>query len=249
MNVCTQSSFLELIIAVLNTQQMGRRKTVIGTPYWMAPEVILAEESETGAYDARCDVWSLGIVAIELAEGAPPLVTIPPLRALFMIPKNKPPTLNPKLHKWSSTFEGFVWPLCVLLFLFCVCVCVLRRVWCKVYSRRWWSRRHQIPHPVRVSAAIRCSFVVSSMQHGLCFSREHAIIRGVPCFVLLLDTDQPVWSQSPFSRRFVSRCLVKDFEARPRCMAMLQDEFITSLDREAAKAELQVQPRWTLARD
>ena len=128
---------------------MGRRKTVIGTPYWMAPEVILAEESETGAYDARCDVWSLGIVAIELAEGAPPLVTIPPLRALFMIPKNKPPTLNPKLHKWSSTFEGCVAPCCMTIDRY---PCL---VLCREYPHRWatagWSSRHQIAHSLRVT--------------------------------------------------------------------------------------------------
>lgn len=87
---------------------MGRRKTVIGTPYWMAPEVILCETDEDGSYDVRCDIWSTGIVAIELAEGVPPLVKTPPMQALFQIPKNKPPTLNSKLHKWSKKFQSFV---------------------------------------------------------------------------------------------------------------------------------------------
>ena len=87
---------------------MGRRKTVIGTPYWMAPEVISCEENAAEAYDARCDVWSLGIVSIELAEGEPPLAGTPPLRALMSIPKNKPPTLNTKLNTWTQSFQEFV---------------------------------------------------------------------------------------------------------------------------------------------
>mmetsp|Transcript_22310 Transcript_22310/g.67062 ORF Transcript_22310/g.67062 Transcript_22310/m.67062 type:complete len:2536 (-) Transcript_22310:70-7677(-) len=90
------------------SEHMGRRKTVIGTPYWMAPEVILCETDAVDAYDARCDVWSLGIVGIELAEGAPPLVGTPPLKALLMIPKSKPPTLNPKIAKWSQQFQAFL---------------------------------------------------------------------------------------------------------------------------------------------
>ncbi len=50
--------------------------------YWMAPEVILVETNEDGSYDARCDVWSMAITAIELAEGEPPLTHLPPMRVL-----------------------------------------------------------------------------------------------------------------------------------------------------------------------
>jgi len=61
----------------------------------MAPEVISAEDTDV-AYDSRCDVWSLGITAIEMAEMAPPLYDLHPMRALFMIPKHKQPTLTNK---------------------------------------------------------------------------------------------------------------------------------------------------------
>lgn len=61
-----------------------------GTPYWMAPEVIACEQQLDQSYDSRCDVWSIGITAIELAEGDPPLSDIHPMRALFQIPRNPP---------------------------------------------------------------------------------------------------------------------------------------------------------------
>lgn len=80
------------------TKTLKKRQTVIGSPYWMAPEVITAEDSHT-PYDERADVWSIGITAIEMAECAPPLYDLHPMRALFMIPKNKPPILNKK-GKW-----------------------------------------------------------------------------------------------------------------------------------------------------
>ncbi|BES90901.1 MYSc [Nesidiocoris tenuis] len=73
-----------------------RRNTSVGTPYWMAPEVIACEQQENSWYDTRCDVWSLGITAIELAEGDPPLSNLHPMRALFQIPGNPPPRLQRK---------------------------------------------------------------------------------------------------------------------------------------------------------
>ncbi|XP_065087512.1 myosin-IIIb-like isoform X4 [Ochlerotatus camptorhynchus] len=72
---------------------MARRNTSVGTPYWMAPEVIACEQQLDQSYDSRCDVWSIGITAIELAEGDPPLCELHPMRALFQIPRNPPPRL------------------------------------------------------------------------------------------------------------------------------------------------------------
>ncbi|XP_046334545.1 misshapen-like kinase 1 isoform X2 [Haliotis rufescens] len=86
---------------------IGRRNTFIGTPYWMAPEVIACDENPDATYDNRSDLWSLGITAIEMAEGKPPLCDMHPMRALFLIPRNPPPRLkNPT--KWSSKFHNFV---------------------------------------------------------------------------------------------------------------------------------------------
>ncbi|XP_013130876.1 TRAF2 and NCK-interacting protein kinase isoform X5 [Oreochromis niloticus] len=85
---------------------IGRRNTFIGTPYWMAPEVIACDENPEATYDYRSDLWSLGITALEMAEGAPPLCDMHPMRALFLIPRNPPPKLKSK--KWSKRFLTFV---------------------------------------------------------------------------------------------------------------------------------------------
>mmetsp|Transcript_19750 Transcript_19750/g.27555 ORF Transcript_19750/g.27555 Transcript_19750/m.27555 type:complete len:429 (+) Transcript_19750:147-1433(+) len=81
---------------------MAKRQTVIGTPFWMAPEVI----QEVG-YDVRADIWSLGITAIELAEGKPPYSNIHPMRAIFMIPSRPPPKLT-EPDNWSKDFNDFI---------------------------------------------------------------------------------------------------------------------------------------------
>ncbi|XP_015108987.1 misshapen-like kinase 1 isoform X8 [Diachasma alloeum] len=85
---------------------IGRRNTFIGTPYWMAPEVIACDENPDATYDNRSDLWSLGITALEMAESQPPLCDLHPMRALFLIPRNTPPRLKSK--KWAKKFQGFI---------------------------------------------------------------------------------------------------------------------------------------------
>jgi serine/threonine protein kinase len=85
---------------------IGRRNTFIGTPYWMAPEVIACEHNSEATYDNRSDLWSLGITALEMAESQPPLCDMHPMRALFLIPRNPPPRLKSK--KWAKKFQNFI---------------------------------------------------------------------------------------------------------------------------------------------
>nr|CAH7723974.1 unnamed protein product [Callosobruchus chinensis] len=89
------------------TATINKRKSFIGTPYWMAPEVAAVERK--GGYNQLCDIWATGITAIELAELQPPMFDLHPMRALFLMSKSgfKPPTLKDK-EKWSPTFHNFV---------------------------------------------------------------------------------------------------------------------------------------------
>ncbi|CAF4256547.1 unnamed protein product, partial [Rotaria sp. Silwood2] len=85
----------------------GRRNTSVGTPFFMAPEVIACERQMDCNYDTRADVWSTGITAIEIAEGEPPLAEMHPMRALVSIPRNPPPCLR-QPESWSNEFNDFI---------------------------------------------------------------------------------------------------------------------------------------------
>ena len=99
-NIMNGSAWQITIYFIQDT--MAKRNTVIGTPFWMAPEVI----QEIG-YDCVADIWSLGITALEMAEGKAPYGDIHPMRAIFMIPSKPPPSFN-QPDKWSSEFIEFV---------------------------------------------------------------------------------------------------------------------------------------------
>ncbi|XP_038156493.1 mitogen-activated protein kinase kinase kinase kinase 3-like isoform X7 [Cyprinodon tularosa] len=89
------------------TATLAKRKSFIGTPYWMAPEVAAVERK--GGYNQLCDIWAVGITAIELAELQPPMFELHPMRALFLMTKSnfQPPKLKDKL-KWTNNFHHFV---------------------------------------------------------------------------------------------------------------------------------------------
>uniref|UniRef100_T1IIG2 Mitogen-activated protein kinase kinase kinase kinase n=1 Tax=Strigamia maritima TaxID=126957 RepID=T1IIG2_STRMM len=89
------------------TATISKRKSFIGTPYWMAPEVAAVERK--GGYNQQCDVWAVGVTSIELAELQPPMFDLHPMRALFLMSKSgfKPPILKDK-NKWTPTFHSFV---------------------------------------------------------------------------------------------------------------------------------------------
>ncbi|XP_022528463.2 mitogen-activated protein kinase kinase kinase kinase 3 isoform X2 [Astyanax mexicanus] len=86
---------------------LAKRKSFIGTPYWMAPEVAAVERK--GGYNQLCDIWAVGITAIELAELQPPMFDLHPMRALFLMTKSnfQPPKLKDKVQ-WTSNFHHFV---------------------------------------------------------------------------------------------------------------------------------------------
>lgn len=94
-------------VSAKNTKTAQRRDTFIGTPYWMAPEVILCETLKDVPYDYKADIWSLGITLIEFAQIEPPNKEMHPMRVLIKIQKADPPGFD-KPSKWSKDFKDFV---------------------------------------------------------------------------------------------------------------------------------------------
>ncbi|KAM3863241.1 STE20-like serine/threonine-protein kinase [Diretmus argenteus] len=94
-------------VSAKNTKTLQRRDSFIGTPYWMAPEVVMCETSKDRPYDFKADIWSLGVTLIELAQIEPPNHEMNPMRVLLKIAKSEPPTL---MHpsRWSPEFSDFL---------------------------------------------------------------------------------------------------------------------------------------------
>jgi serine/threonine protein kinase len=84
------------------TAEQDKRTTVVGTPSWMAPELVIGSR-----YDGKVDIWSLGIVSLEMAEGEPPNLRENPMKALYLTATGPPPSLSEK-GKWSHEFNVFV---------------------------------------------------------------------------------------------------------------------------------------------
>ncbi|KAJ8317207.1 hypothetical protein KUTeg_005111 [Tegillarca granosa] len=94
-------------VSAKNNKTVQRRDSFIGTPYWMAPEVIMCETLKDSPYNFKADIWSLGITLIEFAQIQPPNHEMHPMRVLIRIQKAEPPTLD-KPKSWSKEFNDFI---------------------------------------------------------------------------------------------------------------------------------------------
>jgi serine/threonine protein kinase len=97
-----QAKLADFGVAGQLSHSEAKRQTIVGTPFWMAPEVI----QEVG-YGTNADIWSLGITCIQMAEGKPPYHDLHPMRAIFIIPSKPPPKLSNPPY-FSPTFQDFV---------------------------------------------------------------------------------------------------------------------------------------------
>ncbi|XP_050680329.1 mitogen-activated protein kinase kinase kinase kinase 5 isoform X2 [Leptidea sinapis] len=104
---CGDVKLADFGVSAQITATINKRKSFIGTPYWMAPEVAAVEKK--GGYNQLCDIWACGITAIELAELQPPMFELHPMRVLFLMSKSgfKPPQLKER-ERWSQTFHAFL---------------------------------------------------------------------------------------------------------------------------------------------
>ena len=94
-------------VSAKNKHTLQKRDSFIGTPYWMAPEVVMCETFRDHPYDYKADVWSLGITLIEFAQMEPPNHEMTPMRVLLKIQKSDPPRLE-QPSKWSKEFSDFL---------------------------------------------------------------------------------------------------------------------------------------------
>ncbi|XP_015185035.1 PREDICTED: serine/threonine-protein kinase 10 isoform X5 [Polistes dominula] len=94
-------------VSAKNKHTLQKHDTFIGTPYWMAPEVVLCETFRDNPYDFKVDIWSLGITLIEFAQMEPPNHEMSPMRVLLKIQKSDPPKLD-QPGKWSKEFNDFI---------------------------------------------------------------------------------------------------------------------------------------------
>ncbi|KAM7042767.1 serine/threonine-protein kinase 10 isoform 1-T1 [Acridotheres tristis] len=94
-------------VSARNMKTLQKRDSFIGTPYWMAPEVVMCETMKDTPYDYKADIWSLGITLIEMAQIEPPHHELNPMRVLLKIAKSDPPTLSCP-SKWSQEFRDFL---------------------------------------------------------------------------------------------------------------------------------------------
>uniref|UniRef100_A0A8C8JF73 non-specific serine/threonine protein kinase n=1 Tax=Oncorhynchus tshawytscha TaxID=74940 RepID=A0A8C8JF73_ONCTS len=94
-------------VSAKNTKTLQRRDSFIGTPYWMAPEVVMCETFKDRPYDYKADIWSLGVTLIEMAQIEPPNHEMNPMRVLLKIAKADPPTLM-QPSRWSPEFSDFL---------------------------------------------------------------------------------------------------------------------------------------------
>ncbi|XP_014211452.2 serine/threonine-protein kinase 10-like isoform X2 [Copidosoma floridanum] len=94
-------------VSAKNKYTLQKHDTFIGTPYWMAPEVVLCETFRDNPYDFKVDIWSLGITLIEFAQMEPPNHEMSPMRVLLKIQKSDPPKLE-QPSRWSKDFNDFI---------------------------------------------------------------------------------------------------------------------------------------------